>query len=99
MEAVALAYWTDHPERFTADVPALNSSMKSFRTGAPELPPPPKTRLITTPLSGMGEGPGDGEGVGDGVGLGLGSGVGEGDGTIPGVGLLNRFCGSLGERS
>jgi len=43
VEAVALAYCTDHPARFTSDVPALKISMKSFRKGAPELPPPPKT--------------------------------------------------------
>src|SRR6185369_11315823 len=43
VDDVALAYCTDHPLRSTGDVPALNISMKSFRNGAPEFPPPPKT--------------------------------------------------------
>ena len=38
---VADAYCTDQPERFTGDVPRLNSSMKSFVSVAPLLPPPP----------------------------------------------------------
>ena len=42
VDAVALAYCTDQPLRFTGEFPALNISMKSFRNGAPEFPPPPK---------------------------------------------------------
>ena len=38
---VELAYWTLQPDTFTAVLPALNSSMKSFFSVAPELPPPP----------------------------------------------------------
>ena len=41
-DAVALAYCTDHPVRSTGAVPLLKISMKSFRNGAPEFPPPPK---------------------------------------------------------
>jgi hypothetical protein len=34
-------YWTDHPARLTSLLPLLNSSMKSFFSVAPLLPPPP----------------------------------------------------------
>jgi hypothetical protein len=44
----------------------LKISMKSFRKGAPEFPPPPKTWLMTM--------------VGDAEGVGVGVGVGEGEG-------------------
>ena len=47
VDAVALAYCTDQPLRLTGEFPALKISMKSFRNGAPELPPPPKIWLIT----------------------------------------------------
>jgi len=43
VDAVALAYCTDQPVRFIADVPLLKISMKSLRNGAFEFPPPPKT--------------------------------------------------------
>lgn len=36
-----LAYCTDQPARLTGAVPALKSSMKSERSVAPLLPPPP----------------------------------------------------------
>lgn len=54
---------------------------------------------------GLGEIDGDGNGVGAGVGDALGAGLGEtegdgeGPGDGPGVGLLFKFCGSLGEIS
>ena len=35
------AYCTDQPARLTADVPRLKTSMKSFFSVAPALPPPP----------------------------------------------------------
>src|SRR6186713_455291 len=38
------------PARLTGLAPRLNSSIKSFFRVAPELPPPPYTWLITTPL-------------------------------------------------
>src|SRR5215213_7580185 len=79
VEAVALAYCTDQPLRFTGALPALKISMKSLRNGAPELPPPPKTWLITI----RGEEPGVGVGEGLGIGLGLGVGVGVGVGVAP----------------
>src|ERR1041384_559194 len=47
VEAVALAYCTDQPLRLTLVLPRLKISMKSFRKGAPEFPPPPKIWLIT----------------------------------------------------
>src|SRR5690349_7076274 len=87
VEAVALAYCTDHPLRLTDVLPALKISMKSLRNGAPEFPPPPKTWLITT--CGDALGVGDGLGVGEtlGVGEGLGDGDGDGDGVGVGVGV------------
>ena len=42
VDAVALAYCTDQPARFTGVLPALKISMKSLRNGAPAFPPPPK---------------------------------------------------------
>ena len=45
---VAAAYCTLQPDRSTAAVPRLNSSMKSLVYVAPELPPPPYTWLIVT---------------------------------------------------
>jgi hypothetical protein len=45
---VAEAYWTVQPESGVAMLPRLNSSMKSCLKGAPDLPPPPYTWLITT---------------------------------------------------
>ncbi len=45
---VADAYWTLQPDRSTAALPSLASSMKSLVNVAPELPPPPYTWLITT---------------------------------------------------
>src|SRR5678809_58990 len=58
--------------------------MKSFRKGAPALPPPPKIWLITRPDAGEG----DGLGVGDGIGLGVGDGIGLGVGVGVGVGAV-----------
>ena len=77
VEAVALAYCTDQPLRLTGEFPALKISMKSFRNGAPEFPPPPKIWLITMCGDVSGDGVGDGLGVGVAVGVGLGDGVGE----------------------
>jgi len=87
--AVALAYCTDQPLRFTAVSPALKISIKSFRKGAPALPPPPKTWLITTfgLPSGDGNGDGDGEGLGGGETDGDGTGVEVGDGDGDGLGV------------
>ncbi|HXQ69174.1 MAG TPA: hypothetical protein VN844_01740, partial [Pyrinomonadaceae bacterium] len=82
VEAVALAYWTDHPLRFIGVVPRLNISMKSFRNGAFAFPPPPKSCEITT--CGGVSGVGDGVGVAVGVGLGVGETVGEGIGVAVG---------------
>ena len=84
VEAVALAYCTDQPVRLTLELPRLKISIKSFRKGAPEFPPPPKTWLITMPGedSGAGDGEGDGDGDGDGEGVGVGVGVGEGEPLI-----------------
>jgi hypothetical protein len=48
VDAVALAYCTDQPARFTVVLPELKISMKSLRNGAPEFPPPPKICVITT---------------------------------------------------
>ncbi len=45
---VALVYCSDQPLRETSDPLRLNSSTKSLVSGAPELPPPPYTWLITT---------------------------------------------------
>ena len=45
---------------------------------------------------GLGLGLGCTLGVGVGGGVGLGTGVGVGDGDAPGVGGLDKFCGSLG---
>jgi len=45
----AEAYWTVQPSRLIDDVPALNSSTKSFVKLAPELPPPAYNWLTTTP--------------------------------------------------
>src|SRR5215471_2836203 len=45
----AEAYWTLQPPRLTADELALKSSTKSWSKLAPELPPPAKTWLTTTP--------------------------------------------------
>src|SRR5689334_22657203 len=89
VEAVALAYCTDHPLRLTDVLPALKISMKSLRNGAPEFPPPPKTWLITTcgDALGVGDGLGVGEGVGDGDGDGVGVGVGVEVGVGVGVGV------------
>jgi len=86
---VALAYCTDQPVRFTAVLPALKISMKSLRKGAPELPPPPKTWLMTIfeLVTGEGEGVGDGEGLGDGDGDGDGVGVGVGVAVGDGLGV------------
>ncbi len=42
------AYCTLQPSRLTAVAPLLRSSMKSFFSVAPLLPPPPYTWLITT---------------------------------------------------
>ena len=65
-----------------------------------------RNSLITTGGAGVGENEGDGLGDGDGMGDGLGDGLGDGDGETlgageglgdgPGVGLLLKFCGSLG---
>src|SRR5262249_17673656 len=41
------AYCSDQAARSTVVLPRLNSSTKSFVYGAPELPPPAKTWLIT----------------------------------------------------
>jgi hypothetical protein len=38
---VAELYWTDQPVTSTAVPPRLNTSMKSFCSGAPVFPPPP----------------------------------------------------------
>ena len=80
VEAVALAYCTDQPLRLTGVSLALKISMKSFRKGAPEFPPPPKTWLITMC--------GDESGVGAGEGLGVGVGVGVAPASISDTGLL-----------
>src|SRR5215207_3224152 len=61
---------------FASVPPRLKISTKSFLYGAPLLPPPPKTWLITT--GGFGPGVGEGVGVGGGVGVGVGEGVGVG---------------------
>ena len=93
VEAVALAYCMDQPVRSTGELPLLKSSMKSFRSGALELPPPPKSCEITTVRDGLGVGLGigvalgEGEGVGDGVAVGVGAGVGEAVGEGIGVAL------------
>jgi len=89
VEAVALAYCTDHPLRLTDVLPALKISMKSLRNGAPEFPPPPKTWLITTcgDALGVGDGLGVGETLGVGKGLGVGEGLGDGDGDGDGFGV------------
>jgi len=90
---VAVAYCTDHPARLFATSPALKISMKSFLNGAPELPPPPYTWLITirAPVAGDGDGEGEGNGVGvgeaEGCGVGDGNGVGLGPGDGDGLGL------------
>ena len=76
VEAVALAYCTDHPARLTATLPRLKISMKSFLKGAPEFPPPPKIWLITTCEVDSGVGTGLGPGLDDGLGEGDGDGVG-----------------------
>ena len=60
----------DQLVKLTLAVPRLKISIKSFRKGAPELPPPPKIWVMTM----LGEA--DGEGEGDGVGVGEGDGVG-----------------------
>src|SRR5207237_1272280 len=44
----AVEYWTVQPVTSTAAEPRLNSSTKSFLSGQPPLPPPPKTWLTTT---------------------------------------------------
>src|SRR5260370_40292024 len=87
LAAEAEAYCTDQPVMSVVVVPRLNSSMKSFLYGAPEVPPPPKILLITTR--------GFEAGVVVGVGVGVVVGVGVGVGVEPGVGPLLRFCGSL----
>ena len=48
LEPVDEAYWTLHPATLTGCAVRLNSSMKSFLIGAPLLPPPPYTWLMTT---------------------------------------------------
>ena len=42
------AYWTDQPLTSTGELPLLVSSTKSFVYGAPLLPPPPYTSVMTT---------------------------------------------------
>ena len=42
------AYCSDQPAKLTALVPVLRSSTKSALNGAPLLPPPPYTWLMTT---------------------------------------------------
>src|SRR3954468_12661843 len=54
LEPVALPYCTDQPSSDTGLLVVLNNSMKSFFSGAPLLPPPPYTWLMTTAASGMG---------------------------------------------
>src|SRR5438105_394457 len=44
---VVLAYWTDMPPSGIGALPRLKTSMKSFLSCAPALPPPPYTWLIT----------------------------------------------------
>ena len=48
MVPAADAYWTDQPLRSTGELLLLVSSMKSFVYGAPLLPPPPYTSVMTT---------------------------------------------------
>jgi hypothetical protein len=81
--AVALAYCTDQPLKLIVELPELKISIKSFRKGAPEFPPPPKTWLITICGDESGVGVGDGLGVGVGVGVDVGVGVGVGVGVAP----------------
>ena len=50
----AEAYCTDQPATETVTLLALYNSMKSFLYVAPELPPPPYTWLMTTPLTDAG---------------------------------------------
>src|SRR5687768_10810254 len=59
--------------------------MKSLVNGAPVLPPPPYTWLMTIPEM-VGGGVGDPEGEGVGVGVGVSVGVAEGVTDIVGVG-------------
>src|SRR5215216_2335744 len=42
------AYWIDHPVRSAGELLLLVSSTKSFVYGAPVLPPPPYTSVMTT---------------------------------------------------
>ena len=49
---VALAYCRENPSSAIGAVPGLNSSTKSRRRVAPELPPPPYASLMTTGASG-----------------------------------------------
>src|SRR5215216_1258763 len=83
VEAVALAYCTDQPLKLTLVLPRLKISMKSFRKGAPEFPPPPNTWLMTMLGEASGVGVGVGLGEGDGLAFGVGVGVGEGVGAVP----------------
>ncbi|KJY29208.1 hypothetical protein VR45_30515 [Streptomyces sp. NRRL S-495] len=46
-DPAAEAYWTVQPVTLTGVVPRLYSSTKSLVYGAPELPPPPYTWLMT----------------------------------------------------
>ena len=46
---VALVYCSESPFKEIAVVPRLKISMKSLENGAPLLPPPPYTWLITSP--------------------------------------------------
>lgn len=101
VDEVAPAYCTDQPVRSAGVVPRLNSSMKSLRYGAFELPPPPNSWEITICAVGVaiGVGLGDGEAVGEGIGVavgegdaigvavGIGVGVGGGVGVGDGVGV------------
>jgi hypothetical protein len=58
-------YCTDQPVTGIVFALRLNSSMKSLRSVAPELPPPPYTWLMTTsPGGGAGGGGGGGSGSG-----------------------------------
>jgi hypothetical protein len=41
VDPAAAAYWTDQPARLTELPVGLKSSMKSFFSVAPALPPPP----------------------------------------------------------